>query len=143
MAIVADSGGVYGLYDRRDAAHARLRAAVEGERDQIVLPTVVLGELDYLLRVRLGSRALLQFLSDVESGAFMLEAVTASDLQRCAALLAKYADLDLGLCDAAVVAVAERLGTDRILTVDERDFRAIRSVRGKPFRLLPADLKKR
>jgi hypothetical protein len=64
-------------------------------------------------------------------------------LQRCAALLTKYSDLDLGLCDAAVVTVAERLGTDRILTVDERDFRAIRSARGKPFRLLPADLRKK
>ena len=143
MAIVADSGGVYGLYDRRDSAHARLRAAVERERDQLVIPSVVLGELDYLLRVRLGQRALLQFLSDLDAGAFLLETIAPADLRRCAELLEKYSDLDLGLCDAAVVAVAERLGTDRILTVDERDFRAVRSARGKPFRLLPGDVRKR
>ena len=142
MALVADSGGIYGLYDRRDSAHGRIRTVLERERDPIVIPAVILGELDYLLRVRLGAQALLQFLSDLDSGAFLLEAVTPHDLLRCRALLMKYADLDIGLCDASVVAVAERLGTDRILTVDERDFRAIRSVRGKPFRLFPADLKK-
>ena len=97
MAIVADSGGVYGLYDRRDSAHGRLRAAVERERDRIVIPCVALGEIDYLLRARLGSRALMQFLSDVEAGAFEIEPVTAEDLRRCRALISKYGELDLGL----------------------------------------------
>ena len=142
MAIVADSGGIYGLYDKRDSAHARIRAAVELERDQIVIPCATLGEIDYLLRSRLGSRALLQFLSDIHDGAFHVESLTPKDLRRCSALLTKYSDLDLGLCDAAVIAVAERIGTNRILTVDERDFRAVRNVHGKPFRLLPADHKR-
>jgi predicted nucleic acid-binding protein len=142
VAIIADSGGIYGLYDRRDSAHASLRAAVVRESDRIVIPAPSLGEIDYLLRVRLGANALLQFLADIERGAFHVESLMPQDLRRCAALLAKYSDLDLGLCDAAVVAVAERLGTDRILTVDERDFRAIRSVGGKTFRLFPADQKR-
>jgi hypothetical protein len=38
-----------------------------------------------------------------------------------------------------VIATSERLGVNRILTVDERDFRAVRGADGKPFRLLPAD----
>lgn len=38
MAIIADSGAVYGLYDRRDASHAGLRAAIEKARDLILLP---------------------------------------------------------------------------------------------------------
>lgn len=139
MAIVADSGGIYGLYDSRDFAHVRLREAVERERTRIIIPAVALGEIDYLLRVRLGSRALVEFLSDVEKGAFEIEPVTSEDLRRCRSLIIKYANLDLGLCDSAVVAVAERLGVDCILTVDQRDFRAVRSSRGRPFRLLPSD----
>jgi len=141
MAIIADSGAVYGLYDRRDAFHRGLRAALETERDLIVVPAAVLGEIDYLLRVRLGNAARLQFLEDIQEGAFVIEMLTLADLRRCAALIAKYSDLDLGLSDASVVATAERLGVNRILTVDQRDFRAIRSVHGKPFRLLPADLR--
>jgi uncharacterized protein len=140
MAIIADSGGIYGLYDRRDSFHAGLRAAIERERDRLVIPAPILGEIDYLLRIRLGTSALLQFLADIEAGSFEVENLTQTDLRRCAALLKKYADLDLGLCDAAVVAVAERLGASGILTVDERDFRAIRPARGRTLRLLPADI---
>ncbi len=139
MAIVADSSGIYGLYDRRDSAHASLREVVEHERDQIVIPCAALGEIDYLLRARLGAPALFQFLADIQEGAFRVEALCTEDLRRCASVLKKYEDLDLGLCDAAVVAVAERLGTNRILTVDERDFRAIRPSHSRSFRLLPAD----
>ena len=108
MAIIGDSGAVYGLYDRRDAFHAGLRAAIERARDVIVLPAPTLGEIDYLLRVRLGNPALLRFLADIQEGAFVVESVTLADLRRCAALIARYRDLDLGLSDASVVAVAER-----------------------------------
>ena len=143
MALIADSGGIYGLYDKRDAAHLALRRAVEREHQRIVIPAIVLGEVDYLMRVRIGVAALLELLADIERGAFEMEGITLSDLGRCEVLLTKYADLDLGLCDAAVIAVAERLGTDRILTVDERDFRAVRSASGKPFRLFPAEYRRR
>lgn len=141
MALIADSGAVYGLYDRRDAAHLHLRSALEAERDEVVIPTTSLGEIDYLLRARLGNAALLQFLADTESGAFRVECVTFEDLARCRKLLAKYKDLDLGLSAAAVAVVADRLGTNRILTVDERDFRLLRPARGRSFRILPEDRK--
>jgi len=95
MAIVADSSTVYGLYDKRDASHASLRAVVETERDVLVPPALTLGEIDYLLRVRLGNAALLRFLADIQEGAFVVEAVTLADLRRCAALMSKYHDLDL------------------------------------------------
>lgn len=142
MALIADSGAVYDLYDRRDAAHLRLRSALEAERSEVVIPTTSLGEIDYLLRARLGNKALLQFLADTESGAFRVECVTLEDLTRCRKLLAKYyKDVNLGLSDAAVAIVADRLGTNRIFTVDERDFRLLRTARGRPFRVLPADRK--
>jgi hypothetical protein len=38
MAIIADSGAIYGIYDRRDADHASIRAAIEKARDLIILP---------------------------------------------------------------------------------------------------------
>lgn len=140
MAIIGDSGAIYAIYDRRDSMHAPVRAAVKRLSETIVIPTVVLTEIDYLLRVRIGPGASLQFLEDLAAGAFQLEAVNSVDLKRCSELIRKYADLDLGLCDAAVVAVAERLRIQRIFTVDERDFRTIRSAWGNPFVLIPSDL---
>jgi predicted nucleic acid-binding protein len=78
-------------------------------------------------------------LDDILSGAFTLEPFTAADLRRSRELIDQYATLNIGLADASVIATAERLGTRRILTVDERHFRVVRASDGKPFILLPAD----
>jgi predicted nucleic acid-binding protein len=139
MALIADSGGIYGLYDASERKHKAIRAAFEAERGLVVIPMAVLSELDYLLRKKLGVRAELDFIDAVQTGAFTLEACSPEDLTRCAALIETYRDLDLGLADASVIACAERLRTLRILTVDERHFRVVRTSRGKPLVLLPAD----
>ena len=141
MAIVADSGGIFALYDRKDRHHAAVRRVLDAERSLVVIPSAILGELDYLLRQHLGIRAEIDFIESVMSGSFTLENLVYEDVARCHELVTTYQDLDLGLADAAVIATAERLNIDRILTVDERDFRAVLSKRGKPFVLLPADAK--
>ena len=142
MALIADSGGVYALYDASDRHHAAARAVLRKERGPFIVPMAVLGELDYLLREFLSINAELDFLEAVASGAFTLEPLTAVDVARCRELIETYRSLDLGLADSAVIATAERLGVDRILTVDERDFRAVRSKSGKPFAILPADARR-
>lgn len=138
MSLVADTGGLYALFDADDAHHQAVRRVVERERGTILLPVPILGELDYLLREFLGVDAELDFLDSVIGGAFTLEPLTPPDLSRCREIIAAYRDLDLGLVDAAVMAVAERLRIRRILTVDERDFRAVKPRHGH-FILLPAD----
>lgn len=139
MSLVADTGGLYALFDADDAHHRVVRRIVEQERGAILVPAVILGELDYLLREFLGVDAELDFLDSMIGGAFTLEPLTALDLTRCREIIAAYRDLDLGLADAAVMAVAERLRIQRILTVDERDFRAVKPRHGH-FILLPADV---
>ena len=139
MALVADSGGIYALYDASDRNHRAVRRAVEAEPGPLILPAPVLGEIDYLLRTRIGIAAELRLLEGIESGALMVEQFTRGDAARCRALLGKYRELDLGLADASVIVVAERLGVRRILTLDERDFRAVRSKDGKAFVLVPRD----
>jgi len=57
------------------------------------------------------------------------------DWQRIAELVEEYADFPLGGTDASVVALAERLETDLILTTDHRHFRAIRPRHCEGFRL--------
>lgn len=139
MAIVADSGAIFALYDRKDKHHTAVRRLLDKERSLIVIPSAVLAELDYLLREHLGIKAELDFIESIMSGSFVLENLLSEDVVRCHELITTYQDLDLGLADAAVIATAERLNIERILTVDERDFRAVLPKRGKPFLLLPAD----
>ena len=139
MALTADSGGIYGLYDADERRHPAIRAALRAEQDPVIIPMPVLSEIDYLLRKKLGIRAELDFVDDIRAGAFTLEPCLPDDLTRCASQIETYRDLDLGLAGACVVATAERIGTLRILTVDERHFRLIRTASGKPLTLLPAD----
>jgi len=139
MALIADSGAIYALYDSRDRHHSAVAKTIEQETGTIILPMAILAEIDYLLRVRIGNRAVSRFLEGIQTGGYVLEPFTSADVNRCQSLLQTYTTLNLSLADAAVIATADRLGTRRILTVDERHFRAVRSAAGAPFTLLPAD----
>jgi predicted nucleic acid-binding protein len=145
MALVCDTGAVFGLYDADDTHHATIKAVVEKEPGPLFLPVVLLAEIDYLLSTRLGQEAALEFLESVEQGAFLLVPMTSADLRRCLELIRQYRDLQLGIADAAVAAVAERLGIQRLFTLDERHFRAIKPRGFSHFILFPtdADLPKR
>ena len=61
------------------------------------------------------------------------------DMAAAANVVAAYADLGIGLADASLVVLAGRFETNRILTLDERHFRTLRTPAGEPFTLLPAD----
>lgn len=135
--IVADTGAIYAIYDADDEHHVAVMQTLIALRESIHVPAPCLGELDYMLRIRLGLRAELDFLQEVRRGRFILEDVTLRDVARCSEILAQYAELNIGLADASVVATAERLGTPRVLTVDRRDFQTLRMSNGKGFTILP------
>ncbi len=137
MALVADTGAIYALFDRRDKHHKAVRNAVMAEAGAILIPVAILAELDYLLHTRLGQKAEERFLDGLLQGSFTLCPFTLEDAAECKRILIQYRELELGLADAAVIATAERTGVFRILTVDTRDFRAVRSAKGTPFELVP------
>jgi len=139
MALIADSGAIYALYDADDRHHIAVAAAVAEDSGPVVVPVATLAEIDYLLREHLGVDAELQFLEGILQGFYTLAPLLEADVARCRELIAQYRDLELGLADASVIAVAERLGIHRILTLDERDFRVVRPRKGPAFALLPAD----
>ena len=139
MALVCDTGGVYALYDADDSHHDAVKAVIETEPGALLLPAILLAEIDYLLNERLGVDATLDFLASVESGAFTLVHLTADDLIRCRELIQRYRDMPLGIADASVIATAERLRLQRILTLDQRHFRAVKPSVFDHFVLLPAD----
>jgi predicted nucleic acid-binding protein len=66
-----------------------------------------------------------------------VEAPVPEEWPAIASLVEKYGDFPLGATDASVVVLAERLGTDLLITLDRRHFSAIRMSNGRPFRLLP------
>jgi uncharacterized protein len=136
--VVADSGALYALYDRDDAHHAQVLKVFKQAKCTLIIPAVLLSEIDYLLREFLGVEAELDFLGSLIDGHYMLEPLNEADLRRSRELVRTYRDLDLGLADAAVVATAERLNIRHIFTVDLKHFRAVKPKKGNLV-LLPAD----
>ncbi|MEX0702044.1 MAG: PIN domain-containing protein [Planctomycetales bacterium] len=137
--MICDTGAIYALYDADDAHHVPVREAWDSESGPFVLPMTLLSEVDYLLHTRLGIDAALDFVESVESGAFVLQPLLADDVTRCRELMNDYRDLVLGLADASIVAIAERLNLHRVLTVDLRHFRTVRPKHVSHFLLVPAD----
>jgi predicted nucleic acid-binding protein len=135
--IVADTGAVIALIDADDRQHGSVRTVYDSNPSAWVLPWAVLPEIDYLLGTHVGPRAQDAFLADIAAGAFKIEWGADRDLARAHELHTRHRGLRLGLVDAVVIAIAERLHADAIATLDIRHFGAI-SIRGRP-RLLPRD----
>jgi uncharacterized protein len=96
----------------------------------------ILPEVDYLIATHVGARAEKAFLQDLTTGALSVAWGGDEDLSRANKIRRNYRNLRLGLVDAVVIAVAERLRAEAIATPNLRHFGAI-SIRGGP-RLLPA-----
>jgi hypothetical protein len=137
--IVLDTGGLYAALDANEALHGRAVAALTAARPPRVLSPFVLAELDYLIASRIGHHAQMALVDEVVRGAYQLELFSPEDTSHARRIMERYADLRVGLADASVVVLANRHRTLDLLCTDERHFRALRGIGGKPFRLLPSD----
>jgi predicted nucleic acid-binding protein len=138
VALVLDTGPILALLDAGDPAHERSVAMVEDVREDLIVPVCVLVEVDYWTHKLLGARSWEIFVEDVASGAYRLEPLPVEDLRRAAELEREYAEHDLGLVDASVIALCERLGETKVATLDRRDFSVVRPRHCDYLRLLPA-----
>lgn len=135
--LVCDTGPLLAAIDLSDPDHDACRKLLEEAAEDLVVPLLVLAELDYWCHARLTSEAWLIFLEDLLAGAYRAEPVTHPDLVRCAQIQTTYQDLELGVVDASVVALLERLGESKVATLDRRHFAAVRPVHVPALRLLP------
>lgn len=135
--ILADTSGLLSLFNSREATHASVVAAVAQEPGPFVLSPYVIAELDYLVASRLGTRAEQRVLDELASPAYVLATVDRDDIRACAQIIARYADVELGLTDASLLVLADRLGIDRVLTLDRRHFEAARTPAGRALTIVP------
>lgn len=136
-AVLVDTGPLYAIADRDDDWHLRTVNFTKTSRDEFVIPVSVLPEAAYLLAAHLGAEAEQKLVQSVVNGEMTVEELTIQDLRRTLELLRRYEDARIGFVDATVVAIAERLKIQRILTTDRRDFSLVRPRHCKEFELLP------
>jgi uncharacterized protein len=134
MAIIADTGGILVLLDQD---HPKHHAALEALDEPIIVPSIVLPEVDYLAMQRLPYGTNTAFLKSLLGGDFEYLELNLEDIRRATEIMNQYADARVGLVDAAVVAVAERLNINRILTIDHRHFSLFRPRNLGYLELLP------
>ena len=135
--IVVDTGVLYASIDRRDRSHVAVTEWLPEATGPLVVPFAVLVETAQLVERRLCADALVSLLRTVDDGEPLLLVPDAVDLARTAELVGRYADLRLGLVDATVVALAERLGVATIATLDRRHFTVVRPLHVESFNLVP------
>lgn len=137
MALILDTGPLLAALDAADPDHARCADLLLAASEDLIVPALVLAELDYWCARRLPSEAWLVFLDDVLAGAYQVVPPTRADLVRCRALQSTYRDLTIGVVDASIVALAERLGEPKVGTLDHRHFAAVRPAHLSALTLLP------
>ncbi|AZS86020.1 PIN domain-containing protein [Streptomyces griseoviridis] len=142
--VIADPSGLLAALDSTHPEHGGANEAIMAAGLLIMSP-LLLAELDHVATRGLGREAAVSAVDDlrrwVGRGRVVLPEITEDHLGAAQSVRARYRALDLDLADALNVALAADYDTDAILTLDRRDFRAVRPLgRHKTFRVLPDDL---
>lgn len=103
-----------------------------------MVPAPVLVESEWLVTSRLGPTAFATVYDDLAAGSLRAVDLEPRDWRRVGTLCTTYVDLPLGVVDASVVAVAERMGEPKVATLDHRHFTVVRPAHVEALDLLPA-----
>jgi uncharacterized protein len=135
LTVVLDTNVVVALYDAGDPDHTLIADWVMALDEDLVTTPLAVAEMDYLVRKRGGSDAQSALWRDLDDGAYGVR-WWADGLAEALTVARRYPFA--GLTDASLVALAGRLRTQRIATVD-RHFRSMTTPAGEPFIVLPDD----
>lgn len=131
--VLADTSGLIALLDSSDSRHREVRPY----HRNLIVPTTVLTEFDYLATKRVGSALVRNFYRSIEQGSVTHAALEEADVRRALELMDTYEDARIGFADASVVALAERYRLPRILTLDRRHFLLVKPKGLTHLELLP------
>jgi predicted nucleic acid-binding protein len=137
--ILIDASGLIAALDESQPQHVAAAEALRTSGVPRLLSPFVLAELDYLLAKRVSASVARSLVDDVAARAYQLEPFDNDDVAAAIEIMDRLPGVNLGLADASIVVLAERHRVHDVLTLDERHFRVLRALGGRPFRILPAD----
>ncbi len=135
--LIVDTGPLVAAADRTDRHHRVCLELLETATGPLVTTAMVVAEVVYLLTREIGPHAEPALYDAIIDGALTVEPLTASDWQRVRELVDRYQDMPLGGTDASLIAIAERLDTTRIATLDHAHFTVVRPAHCTAFDLVP------
>jgi len=134
--IITDAGPLVALIDARDPDHQACRRALAQITAPLLTTWPAFTEAMYLLAAG-GWRAQQALWDRATDGGLSIAPDDDVDLHRVRRLMEQYGDLPMDLAAATLVALAERLETRRIFTLDS-DFRVYRYKGRQHFDVVPA-----
>jgi uncharacterized protein len=137
MSTLIDTNFLLAIALPKDVNHVKARAAMRELTTKRIIAAPVMPELFYLLTERISYARAIQAFELAQSGAFQIEVLTASDMQRMTEIMKEYHDLSFDYADAAIMALSERLNITEIYTFDRRDFSVFRPSHCEYLTLLP------
>lgn len=144
MIVIGDTSGLVAALNVSDPEHSAARKALLQASATVVSPLVVL-EIEHITTRNVNRKAAYAvndwLLKQERTLRVVIPEVTADLLRKARGVRDRYGSLGLDLTDAVNVALGEAYETASVLTLDRRDFRAVRPLTGhQAFRLLPDDL---
>lgn len=125
MEAIIDTSAIISLVDRSCEHHYRISDIIRKGDFRLIVPSHVIPEACYMLNKKFGPSIEIKFLEEIISVNLHIEIIKFLDLARVVEILKKYSTLDIGYADAAIVAIAERLKVNRILTLDKKHFNSL------------------
>ena len=144
MIVIGDTSGLVSAFNADDSGQAAARSALQQASVTVISPLVI-AEIEHIMTRNIdrnSAHAAIDWLLDQERATRILVPESAAPvLRRARTVQERYAALRLDLADSVNVVLAAEYETNYILTLDRRDFRAIRPLtHHRAFRLLPDDL---
>ncbi|MGB7543414.1 MAG: hypothetical protein WBM28_15550 [Burkholderiales bacterium] len=130
--ILADTGFFVALFHPADRLAPAARSYLSKHRHPLATVAPVIVETCFFL----SSTEKAELLDWAQRGGVAVVETPVESYTEIAAIIARYADRDIDLADAALIWLASASRQHRVLTVDERDFSAYRLKQGKRFDLV-------
>ena len=139
MTIIADTSYLFAVHNPKDINHeVASDFALDRAPAMMLVPNVVLPELAYLSVRDLGYAGLHSVLESLRLSDIELIPLQTIDLERVCEIVETYSTAQFDIVDCCIMAIAERLGVNRIATFDRRDFSIFRPKHCEFFELLPS-----
>jgi predicted nucleic acid-binding protein len=131
--VLADTGALVALLDRRERFHAWAVEQIRTIRPPLVTCEAVLAELCFLLSDF--PKGVESVRDNLESGAWAIDFSLKAEQERVFALMGVYSDKPMSLADGCLVRMSEMRAYSRIFTLD-RDFQVYRRNRRQVIPLI-------
>jgi hypothetical protein len=135
--IIVDTSALLAMHDPREKSHLELRKIAQSRKQELIISPYVVAEFDYMISKANSADFSLRALNNLLIAPFELVQLTTVDFITATEVMAKYQDLNIGITDASLIALAARFETSKIMTLDRRHFSAMKLLSGKPVQMIP------